>query len=51
MKKTWHGRSAVRGGAGAAEVLIDHFLSDDPSRDNGWSGFVTGKNSTRGGAR
>jgi hypothetical protein len=33
------------------EILIDPFLSDNPSRDNGWSGYLTGKNSTRGGDR
>ncbi len=30
---------------------IDPFLSDNPSRDNGWSGYLTGKNSTQGGDR
>ena len=32
-------------------ILIDPFLSDNPSRDNGWSGYLTGKNSTQGGDR
>ena len=26
-------------------------LSDNPSRDNGWSGYLAGKNSTQGGDR
>ena len=33
------------------QILIDPFLSDNPSRDNGWSGYLTGKNSTQGGDR
>jgi len=37
--------------AGEAKILIDPFLSDNPSRDNGWSGYLTGKNSTQGGDR
>jgi hypothetical protein len=48
MKQTWHGHSAFGIEAGKARILIDPFLSDDPSRDNGWSGCPTGKNSTRG---
>jgi predicted GNAT family acetyltransferase len=35
--------------AGAAKILIDPFLSDNLSRDNGRSGYLTGKNSTQGG--
>ena len=31
------------------QILIDPFLSDNPSRDNGWSGYLAGKNSTQGG--
>ena len=49
MKQTWHGHSALRIEAGEAKILIDPFLSDSPSRDNGWSGCLTGKNSTPGG--
>ena len=37
--------------AGEATILIDPFLSDNPSRDNGWSGRLTGKNSTKRGDR
>ena len=37
MKLTWLGHSAFRIEAGAAKILIDPFLSDNPSRDNGWS--------------
>ena len=51
MKQTWHGRSAFRIEAGEATILIDPFLSDNPSRDNGSSGCLTGKNSTQGGGR
>jgi L-ascorbate metabolism protein UlaG (beta-lactamase superfamily) len=51
MKLTWHGHSAFRIEAGAAKILIDRFLSDKPSRDNGWSGCLTGENSTQGGDR
>ena len=49
MKQTWHGHSAFRIEAGEAEILIDPFLSDNLSRDNGRSGYLTGKNSTQGG--
>ncbi len=43
--------AAFRIEAGEAKILIDPFLSDNPSRDNGWSGYLTGKNSTQGGDR
>ena len=46
-----HGDSEFRIEAGEAKILIDPFLSDNRSRDNGWSGCLTGKNSTRGGDR
>jgi len=51
MKQTWHGHSASRIEAGSARILIDPFLSDNPSTDNGWSGCVTGKNLIQGGGR
>ena len=51
MKQTWHGHSAFRIEAGEANILIDPFLSDNPSWDNEWSGYVTGKNSTQRGDR
>ena len=51
MKQACHGHSAFHIAAGEAKVLIDPFLSDNPSRDNGWSGCLTGKNSTQGGDR
>ena len=35
----------------AAEILIDPFLSENPSWDRGWSGYLAGKNSTQGGDR
>jgi len=47
MKLTWHGHSAFRIEAGAAEILIDPFLSGNPSWDR--SGYLAGKNSTQGG--
>jgi L-ascorbate metabolism protein UlaG (beta-lactamase superfamily) len=51
MKQTCHGHSAFSIEAVEAKILIDPFLSDKPSRDNGWSGCLTGKNSTQGGDR
>ena len=51
MKQKWHGHSAFRTEAGQAKILIDPFLSDNPSRDNGWSGYFTFNNSTREGDR
>ena len=48
MKQTWHGHSAFRTEAGQAKILIDPFLSDNPSRDNG---YLTFNNSTQGGDR
>lgn len=51
MKPMWHGHSAFRIEAGAAKILIDPFLSYNPSGDNGWSGYFTGRNSTQGGDR
>jgi L-ascorbate metabolism protein UlaG (beta-lactamase superfamily) len=35
MKLTWHGDSAFRVEAGAAKILIDPFLSDNPFGTNG----------------
>jgi hypothetical protein len=49
MKQTWHSRFAFRSNASAAEILIVPFLSDNPPRDNGRCGYLTGKNSTHGG--
>ena len=51
MKQACYGDSASHIEAGADEILIDPFLSDKPSRGNGWSGYLTGKNSTQGGDR
>jgi L-ascorbate metabolism protein UlaG (beta-lactamase superfamily) len=51
MTLTWRGHSAFRIEAGAAEILIDPFLSENPSWDKGWSGYLAGKNSTQGGDR
>src|SRR5215469_12342926 len=43
MKLTWHGHSAFRIEAGEAKILIDSFLSDNPSGDKGWSCYLTGE--------
>ena len=51
MKQTCYGHSAFHIAAGEAKILINPFLSDNPSRDNGWSCCLTGKNSTQGGDR
>ena len=51
MKLTWLGHSAFRIKAGEAEILIDPFLSDNPSWDKERSGYLAGKNSTQGGDR
>jgi len=51
MDQTWHGRSAFRIEAGEAKILIDPFLSENPSTDIGWSGYLTGNNSKHGGDR
>jgi L-ascorbate metabolism protein UlaG (beta-lactamase superfamily) len=51
MNQTWYGRSAFHIEADEAKILIHPFLSDNPPRDNGWSGYLTGKNSTQGGDR
>jgi len=51
MKLTWLGHSAFRIEADAAKILIDPFLSDNPSRDKEWSGYLTGKNTTQAGDR
>ena len=51
MKQACYGHSAFHIAAGEAKILIDPFLSDNPSTDNGWSGCFTGKNSTQGGDR
>ena len=51
MNQTWHGHSAFRIEAGKARILNDPFLSDNPSTENGWNGYLTGNNSTQGGDR
>jgi L-ascorbate metabolism protein UlaG (beta-lactamase superfamily) len=51
MKLTWHGQSAFRIEAGAAESLIDPFLSNNPFWDKGRIGYLASKNSTQGGDR
>jgi L-ascorbate metabolism protein UlaG (beta-lactamase superfamily) len=47
MKLTWHGHSAFRIEAGAAKILIDPFLSDNPSWHKGSIGSRAGEDSTR----
>ena len=51
MKLTWLCHSAFCIEASAAEILINPFLSDNPSWDKGWSGYLAGKSSTQGGDR
>jgi L-ascorbate metabolism protein UlaG (beta-lactamase superfamily) len=51
MKLTWLDRSAFRIEASAPKILIDPLLSDNPSWDKGWSGYLAGKNSTQRGDR
>jgi L-ascorbate metabolism protein UlaG (beta-lactamase superfamily) len=51
MKLTWHGHSAFRIEVGAAKIVIDPFLSDNPSWDKGRIGYLAAKNSTHGGDR
>ena len=51
MKLTWYGHSAFRIEAGAAKILIDLFLSDNPSSDKGCIGSRAGEDSTQGGGR
>lgn len=36
MKLTWYGHSAFRIEVGASKILIDPFLSENPSWNKGW---------------
>jgi L-ascorbate metabolism protein UlaG (beta-lactamase superfamily) len=51
MRLTWPHHSAFRIEACAAKILVDPFLSDNPSWDRRWSGYLAGKNSTQRGDR
>ena len=51
VKLGWYGHSAFRIEAGAAKILIDLFLFDNPSWHKGWIGSRAGEDSTRGGGR
>jgi L-ascorbate metabolism protein UlaG (beta-lactamase superfamily) len=51
MTLTWYGHSAVRIETGAAKILVDPFLSDNPSWDKWWIGSRAGEDSTQGGGR
>ena len=51
MKLTGYGDFAFRIEAGAAKILIDPFLSDNPSWDKEWIGCRAGEDSSQGGAR
>lgn len=51
MKLTWYGHSAFRIKASAANILIDPFLSDNPSWNKGWIGSRAGEDLTQGGGR
>jgi L-ascorbate metabolism protein UlaG (beta-lactamase superfamily) len=42
MKITWYGHSAFRVESGAAKILIDPFLSGNPSWGKGWEGPAEG---------
>jgi len=42
MKLTWYGHSAFRVEAGGAKILVDPFLSDNPSWNGGWEGPAEG---------
>jgi L-ascorbate metabolism protein UlaG (beta-lactamase superfamily) len=42
MKITWYGQSAFRVEAGGAKILIDPFLSQNPSWGKGWEGPAEG---------
>lgn len=42
MKLTWYGHSAFRIEAGGAKILIDPFLSENPSWKGGWEGPAEG---------
>ncbi|WP_421925175.1 metal-dependent hydrolase [Neoaquamicrobium sediminum] len=42
MKLTWYGHSAFRVEAGGATILIDPFLTDNPSWEGGWEGPAEG---------
>jgi L-ascorbate metabolism protein UlaG (beta-lactamase superfamily) len=50
MKLTWYGHSAFRI-EGGPKILIDPFLSDNPSWDKGWIDSRAGEDSTQGGRR
>ena len=51
MTQTCRGQFAFRIEAGEAKIFIDPFLSDNPSRESEWNGYLTGKYSTQGGDR
>ena len=51
MKQTWHLPLRISHRGGRGQDFIDPFLFDNPSRDNGWSGYFTRRNSTQGGDR
>jgi L-ascorbate metabolism protein UlaG (beta-lactamase superfamily) len=51
MKLTWYCHSAFRIETGAAKILIDPFLSDNPSWGKGWIASRAGEDSTQGGGR
>ena len=51
MKLTWLGHSAFRIEAGAAKILIDPFLSDNPSWDKGGAATLQARTRHRGGDR
>ncbi len=42
MKITWYGHSAFKVETGDAKILIDPFLTGNPSWDKGWEGRPKG---------
>ena len=51
MKITWYGHSAFRVESGAAKILIDPFLSGNPSWGKGWEGPGRGRHPRAADAR
>jgi L-ascorbate metabolism protein UlaG (beta-lactamase superfamily) len=51
MRKTRHSHFAVCIEMGDVGISIDPFLSDNPSGDNGWGGYLPDMHSTQGGDR
>ena len=48
---TYHGAASYEIVSPTHTILIDPFLSDNPSWDKGWNGNRAGEDSTQGGGR